>query len=350
MVVEFIQLNFSTIITCVFLLIFICTNVTFEKRMAKLFSVAVMLDLLLVAVDTVEFWLSELTYPTMGRIWMSAIGYTIRPLILMLIISVTLRNRKFQVLYVMPVVINGIIAFSALFSNVAFSYDMNNEFVRGPLGMSAHFTSVIYTIILMIHSIQMFRDKNRHEGLIVFAIIVVNTAALLMEMMKLFNDLLNSAIAISITFYYMYLNTQQFKRDQLTGALNRRCLYLDAEQKFSILSAVISLDLNNLKTLNDTEGHAEGDLAIRTMAECVRRLLKKGCYLYRVGGDEFVILCFRCRENELVDMIASIKREMSKTKYSCAIGLAMLEEGQDFEQVNAAADKAMYKDKMRMKA
>ncbi len=50
-------------------------------------------------------------------------------------------------------------------------------------------------------------------------------------------------------FYYMYLTTQQFKRDPLTRALNRRYFYLDADRrmKSKCLTAVISIDLNDLK-------------------------------------------------------------------------------------------------------
>lgn len=88
---------------------------------------------------------------------------------------------------------------------------------------------------------------------------VISTA---MESVWGYDGVINTTGAVALVFYYLYLNTQQFKRDPMTNALNRRCFYLDAEKNMAGLSAVMSIDLNNLKQLNDGYGHAKGDEAI----------------------------------------------------------------------------------------
>ena len=58
----------------------------------------------------------------------------------------------------------------------------------------------------------------------------------------------------------------------------------------------VSLDRNNLKEINDSQGYDGGDKAICTMARVVEAEFLPNCYLYRTGGDEFMILCFQERK------------------------------------------------------
>ena len=138
------------------------------------------------------------------------------------------------------------------------------------------------------------------------------------------------------------MHAQTFKRDALTGALNRRCFYLDAERYREKLTALISVDLNDLKGINDRYGHAEGDKAICTVVNCMKRCLLRGCILYRVGGDEFAILCLKRKKAELEQMIQSMYAAMEETAYKCAFGLAESMVDEDFETLCARADVAMY--------
>ena len=155
---------------------------------------------------------------------------------------------------------------------------------------------------------------------------------------------------VALTFYYLYLNTQQFKRDAMTNALNRRCFFMDAEKRMSNLSAVLSIDLNGLKMWNDEYGHAKGDDAICTMVQCVDSVLPVNCFLYRVGGDEFMILCFNQESSTVEKLKNKIQENISKTPYSCAIGVAYNDGKTDFNKICSRADKSMYEDKKRMKS
>ena len=116
-----------------------------------------------------------------------------------------------------------------------------------------------------------------------------------------------------------------------------------------MLSAIISLDLNNLKHINDSKGHEYGDRAICEMVKCIQKSLNKNSFLYRVGGDEFMILCFQ-QERKLVDQISyKIREAMKNTPYSCAIGVAFLQDGIGFKSACDIADLKMYNDKQVQK-
>ncbi len=351
MLIEFIKINYASILIIIFMMTFLLSNALFDKRITKLFMISTLTVLVLVVVDSVESWTATFTYPTMLRVWMSAIGYTVRPLSVLMILMIVVRGKAWKKwLLVAPAVINGIISFTALFTGIAFSYSETNEFVRGPLGISAYVTSGIYMIILFAVTVQYIKEKNYYEGLVVLDIIVINIVSIVLEVLWKQDGLINVSIAISITFYYLYYHSQTFKRDQLTQALNRRCFYLDAERNIGNLTAVISIDLNNLKVLNDTKGHSAGDVALCTLTECVSGALLKGCRLYRTGGDEFMVLCFKQDANAVKVMVADIKERMSKTPYSCAIGMVAAEAGASFDELCKKADKAMYDDKIKMKS
>lgn len=351
MLQNFIYSNYATCLIVLFMITFLLTNTTFDRKETGLFLRAVLFAVVLVIVDTVESWTAGLDHPTMLRIWMSAIGYTFRPLCILCILQIVVRNWTVQrFLLFFPAIANAIISFSALFTDVAYSYDENNEFIRGPLGLSAFIVSGIYLLIFIVYSIRYFREKNYHEALIVFAIALAAVTSVILEILFGQDGLINATIVISVTFYYLFFHTQTFKRDHLTKALNRRSFYLDAAKYRENISAVISIDLNFLKKINDTQGHDAGDKALCTLTDCVDKCLLKGCFLYRIGGDEFTVICLKKTKSQLEEMIADIKTEMAKTDYRCAIGLAMYDVKMDFDALCARADKAMYEDKVSMKA
>ena len=349
MVKELLLMNYAAVMLTICLLIFILTNNYFHTRVRGLFFISCVLLLFLITDDSVEYWAASLDHLLPVRIWMSAIGYSLRPAIILLIIWLINPGEKMMRWLVVPLVFNVMIAWSALFTNVAYSYTPDNQFVRGPIGYFAFVTSGFYLIVLIIYTFRLYRLSNVSEMLISIVDIALIVIATILESVAKCEGMINTTGAITLVFYYVYLNTQQFKRDALTGALNRRCFYLDAEKNDANLRAVISIDLNNLKQWNDEYGHAKGDDAIRTLAACVQGRLTRGCYLYRTGGDEFMVLCFGKEETEIENMLKGMRVEMKKTPYACAIGAAYRTEGEEFQKLCSRADQQMYVDKFRMK-
>lgn len=84
--------------------------------------------------------------------------------------------------------------------------------------------------------------------------------------------------------------------DELTGINNRRGLQMLASQALKIChrqrcsAALIFIDLDDFKTINDRLGHAEGDAVLRVVADCLARSCRESDLVARLGGDEFVML------------------------------------------------------------
>jgi diguanylate cyclase (GGDEF)-like protein len=110
-------------------------------------------------------------------------------------------------------------------------------------------------------------------------------------------DLMGTVAAqLALTQEYARLESLA-RRDPLTDVLNRHAFYSLLEKKKSTASLVTSgsvalVDLNDLKRLNDTLGHATGDVALRQVAAAIRSVLRPDDLLFRWGGDEFLVIVF----------------------------------------------------------
>jgi len=88
--------------------------------------------------------------------------------------------------------------------------------------------------------------------------------------------------------------------DELTGLANRRHLIAELTTEYEAWvrygqpAAVLYLDVDRFKQINDTLGHAAGDAALRAVAATLRERLRRTDLAARLGGDEFVVLCRHC--------------------------------------------------------
>jgi diguanylate cyclase (GGDEF)-like protein len=147
--------------------------------------------------------------------------------------------------------------------------------------------------------------------------------------------------------------------DTLTGVLNRRS-GLDLLDKYISLSerekrtmAVCFLDLDGLKEINDSHGHAAGDMAIKALADSVRSQIRATDFVSRLGGDEFLVVLAGCGEEDAREVISSIRACLDeradelpcRVGFSCGIMERRPGAGTGVEDILAEADKDMYQAK-----
>ena len=151
--------------------------------------------------------------------------------------------------------------------------------------------------------------------------------------------------------------------DPLTGTLNRRGFEKKISDMFdkdgNLLKdiAVVSIDMDELKYINDTFGHESGDSAIREIAVCIEKALR-GCeFVARMGGDEFeavLILSEPGRVGKFIRHVRANIREINLAeKYpfelSASIGTCDVTDWQTLAEAMKQADKAMYLEKKAKK-
>ena len=125
------------------------------------------------------------------------------------------------------------------------------------------------------------------------------------------------------------------------------------------MSAVMFLDLDGFKEVNDAHGHEFGDLVLKEIADRIKGEIRETDTVARIGGDEFIIILSSVPELEIVERIAAglIERvaapfdiERVEEQVSASVGIAIYpEHGTTAEQLIRAADKAMYTVKRRGK-
>lgn len=154
---------------------------------------------------------------------------------------------------------------------------------------------------------------------------------------------------------------QRLKADPLTELLNKVAIkltisdYISTEQEIST-HAMLLIDIDNFKCVNDTLGHIMGDKAIQDIARNMKSVFRSSDYLGRVGGDEFLV--FMKNTNKAVvkekakDLCALInqvyKNDQGEVRVSCSIGIAFYpSEGNDYDELFSKADLAMYYSKLK---
>ena len=142
-------------------------------------------------------------------------------------------------------------------------------------------------------------------------------------------------------------------RDSLTGLLNRRGALATIGKSLArhqASNAMLVVDVDNLKLINDLRGHATGDAVIALTAEAVRESVRVGDQCARFGGDEFLIFAPDCDVGEATEIANRLRGRLSGqsmplagARFSVSIGIAV-QDGvhTDFHQMYRDADAALY--------
>ena len=299
---------------------------------------------LLVIQDSVETYAA--TDPDLRnvRVLFSVIGYVLRPAaavgLLLVVCSPEKRTWKLWI----PALINLAVNLTAFFSPVAFSFDEDYDFVRGPLGYVVFVVSFFYLIQILVVILFRFYEGRKAEKLILICCMIGVIAAAIVDTL-LAGRHLNEAIMIGCIFLLFFLRTHDNYLDPLTSLRNRVAYYEDSENLDRSVSAVASIDMNGLKELNDTRGHAAGDAALAEIGRFLYKMNDRHTLSYRIGGDEFVILFLEQSADNVEHALHQIKDNISKVGYSISVGYAMKTPDQRLDDVLRESDQNMYREK-----
>ena len=174
-------------------------------------------------------------------------------------------------------------------------------------------------------------------------------------------------VAFSTTLLVDNINTAKSRiralsdRDELTSLYNMRAFARLAEQEHDAASrgdrpySILMIDIEHLKTINDTYGHEAGSRAVNLVAEALLRLTRSSDVVARYGGDEFIALLSGV-DKEIAEEVAqrvrnvvfstTLEVDVKMVRVKVNVGAASFPEtGNNLQTVMAAADRAMYKDK-----
>lgn len=154
---------------------------------------------------------------------------------------------------------------------------------------------------------------------------------------------------------------QLARKDALTGLANRRAFFDDAgiemarARRYRQPVAMLMIDIDHFKEINDRHGHAAGDRLLASVAHCLQRELRVGDFLARIGGEEFAALLVQTHGAEALRTAERLRAAVESQRAEAgeqapsttvSIGVAVSADGsRELEDLLRGADDALYRSK-----
>ena len=314
-----------------------------KKKLLAFFAI----DLLTALINIAEVFAANDPSMRLIRTILSVFGYCSKVFLAMLFIMLVFKRNERPRWLVVPAIVNVLINCTAFFSGIVFSFNENYIFVRGPLGYTPFIIAGFYLLLLIYLTTSRFGHRDLRECGVVIVCVVAIVLSAILEAMGIVIRVLETTIAVTVICYYFFLYMDYMKKDILTKLLNRQAYYDCTLDKRKNITGLIVIDINGLKTINDTKGHEAGDQAIQNLANIIRDCLYSSMKAFRVGGDEFTVLLFGTCKEDAENYMKMVKCKSASNKCSCSIGYAFADSYPDIKTLEKIADKKMYEDKWK---
>lgn len=203
----------------------------------------------------------------------------------------------------LPLIVNAFFALGSFHFNWIFHITDDNLYVRGPLFLLSPLAVFFYygLILWLLYT-------NRHKIIKseLFSLALLAVFPMLLSVFQLYYFVyltIWNSLAIAVTINYMFLLHNQTRVDPLTGLGNRLAHdeYLAAmSRKSKPELAVVNIDLDDFKNINNAYGHHEGDRVLKVFAQELKSVFAGFGEPIRVGGDEFIIWV-QSNDRELIE-------------------------------------------------
>lgn len=297
-----------------------------------------------------------------------AVAYSLRPLhIIMFTIKyslapllpycIVLMNRKCfklaEKIAMIPALLVILIAVTSQYTGLLFYIDEANHYSRGPFYVGSLAISMVYFIALAVTSFCEYRDADFSEKIYLLAILFLAFGGIFVQV--LIPDIVSmwATTGVSLLLYYTFVLELSNKYDILTGARNRRAF--DAHKAILLNEknyALVVFDINGLKPVNDNLGHEQGDKLIMGIADVLIASFFDVGKVYRIGGDEFCVICDEKNEEHIKEALENVEQNISKANRNRKDRLTLsvsygweihkAHDTRDYKEVFNTADGRMY--------
>jgi len=339
--------NWALILILLSFTVMLKITIFLDKKAIRRMYILIAAVFLLSIIVFIEFYLGDLGGYITARSVMMAIRYSATPIIIGLILYTLVKRARWYVL--IPAFVFGVINIISIFTGIVFTLNEDGTLVRGVLGYLPYIAVGLYSLALVVVLfIQCNKQPTEIIQIVLLAFTLGSGVVLPFVFGKSYSKIFCITIAIALFVYYVFLTFELTKKDALTGLLNRKAYYASISRDAKSINAIVSIDMNGLKKINDQQGHNAGDEALVTVTNCFTKAARLNHVVYRIGGDEFMILCRKTNEEDLAKLIERIKANLSETKYTCSIGYCLEEnEHKNLEEMEKKSDEMMYAEKAK---
>lgn len=181
----------------------------------------------------------------------------------------------------------------------------------------------------------------------------VSHASAIGDALTLFGEI----ILVFSAIRWILLTSLQANTDPLTGLFNRRYhlkeieRFIERSSETAISFAIIVMDIDRFKPINDQYGHAFGDTVLQHCAKLLRTVSRPEDIISRVGGEEFEILLPRCDQAQAMMVAERMRKAMATTppeglkELTASFGVTVYRRGSSSRELRDLADVALYTSK-----
>lgn len=332
----------------------------YKTRIYILLSV-ITITLLLLEIATVLMASSGSSSLVVPHRIANILGFSLSPLFpyILLLFNNTREKVKYPHYLAIPLFINALICILSYQTGWVLFVDAQNQYSRGDFFLLPSLTGIFYFVLLVAEVLKNSEEYDiGHKGVII-PFLLIPILGLILQILYSQILIIWGCIALYLVFFYMFLREQQFKYDVQTGIKNRAAFQKEMEKYLKSIkkAAIVILDINNLKLINDRYGHKKGDEVIVITAQLISESFAGIGVVFRIGGDEFCIICEDAGEGEIQSALADLEKrlaaynEKQEVRIELAYGYALnkIDEGRDINSAFEQADRAMYEHKATLK-
>lgn len=265
-----------------------------------------------------------------------------------------LRRRMF---YIYPFILASLLLVINFFHPIIFSVSPENVYSRESLMI---LLPVICISLFIYICYLAFKNRAHIQKEIIWVLLLYISMSVIAGFIqvKLYGVFIMwPMMAVTVMLTYIFLETVSTSMDYLTGLLSRHRIddYLEymLEQKKSF--ALVMLDLNHFKSINDNYGHLSGDTALQFFSTSLKKHFKEAKVVGRYAGDEFILILENSNCEDIDNILKKVKEEMNhfheigEIEFPITFSYGSFEHDPDtdisYEDIINLVDQRMYKNK-----
>lgn len=262
-------------------------------------------------------------------------------------------------LWVFPLYLNALLCIASYWIGYIFIIDAQNHYLRGNYFFIPTLISLFY-IILVVYEILKNRAKvSRFDKTMLELIFLLPIISTIIQIVFPKLLIIWPSVSLSLLLYYIYSLELQYDFDIQCQIKNRSAFEKEMRQHQARKNATLFVfDLNNLKLVNDSCGHSEGDVLIKSAATLLNHCFSQMGEVFRIGGDEFSAICDEFTDEKAEQALVSLKQLLDNfnknvtNKVEMAHGYAHYDRDatETIYTALSRADDAMYAHKSNLKA
>ncbi len=350
---------FSLLISWMIMLVFIVvltTNVGLNSRVRNAGIKACIFMLIASFAELVSFGINGNESSILLHKVVKAIELSLTPIIPMIASCMFYKwndDKKFKNIVFFFIAIN---VFAEIIScstnNLIFCIDERNNFSAGSFYFFYLAVNILSTTFFFVKAYKFSHLYQTESNILLLSIAVFLVAGTSIQLIH--PDILVSWLvqSISLLLLYIFYNATTMYVDKLTTLLNQPAYQNTLEKIDSDELFIITFDVDDFKTVNDTYGHGLGDKVLRKIGKTLKKCYSPYGKVYRVGGDEFAVIIKReLSHDELKKLNSDFTQLLEETRVSfpelpyVSHGAAFYTRSSSIEAVKEEADKNMYREK-----